>query len=132
MSAAAARVFPPVPEASATVSDLLLEGYSARFTLGYQASVEPFRAAVTALLADDQDPVAGLRWFGLGTAAAGSLWDDQATFDLSDRWEKMARAVSAVFRQYPGVEDGQQDARLLNRLPATAFGQLLFTTLTLI
>jgi DNA-binding CsgD family transcriptional regulator len=93
--AAAARVFPRVPGASASVSDLLLEGYSARFTLGYEASIPPFRAAVTALLADDLDPAAGLRWFALGTAAAGSLWDDQAAFDLSDRWEKMARAAGA-------------------------------------
>jgi DNA-binding CsgD family transcriptional regulator len=93
--AAAARGFPRVPEASASVSDLLLEGYSARFTLGYEASVPPFRAAVRALLADDRDPAAGLRWFALGTAAAGSLWDDQATFDLSDRWEKTARAAGA-------------------------------------
>jgi DNA-binding CsgD family transcriptional regulator len=91
----AARAFPPVPFASASVADLLLEGYSARFTLGYQASVEPFRAAVTALLADDLDPAVGLRWFALGTAAAGSLWDDQAVFDLSDRWVKMARAAGA-------------------------------------
>jgi DNA-binding NarL/FixJ family response regulator len=90
-----ARAFPPVSFASASVADLLLEGYSARFTLGYQASVEPFRAAVTALLADDLDPAVGLRWFALGTAAAGSLWDDQATFDLSDRWEKTARAAGA-------------------------------------
>jgi DNA-binding CsgD family transcriptional regulator len=93
--AAAARVFPHVPEASTSVSDLLLEGFSARFTLGYEASMPPFRAAVTALLADDLDPVVGLRWFALGTAAAGSLWDDQATFDLTDRWEKMARAAGA-------------------------------------
>ena len=57
--------------------------------------MQPFRAAVTALLADDLDPAVGLRWFALGTAAAGSLWDDQATFDLSDRWEKMARAAGA-------------------------------------
>ena len=94
--ARAARAFPPVPVASASVADLLLEGYSARFTLGYQASVEPFRAAVTALLADDLDPAVGLNsWFALGTAAAGSLWDDQAAFDLSDRWVKMARAAGA-------------------------------------
>jgi DNA-binding CsgD family transcriptional regulator len=93
--AAAARVFPPVPDASASVSDLLLEGFSARFTLGYEASIPPLRAAVTALLADDLDPVVGLRGFALGTAAAGSLWDDQAAFDLSDRWEKMARAAGA-------------------------------------
>jgi len=93
--ARAARVFPRVSEASASVSDLLLEGFSARFTLGYQAAVQPFRAAVTALLADELDPAVGLRWFALGTAAAGSLWDDQATFDLSDRWVKMARAAGA-------------------------------------
>ena len=86
--ARAARAFPAVPGASASVADLLLEGYSARFTLGYQASVQPFRAAVAALLADDLDPAVGLRWFALGTAAAGSLWDDQATFELSGRWVK--------------------------------------------
>jgi DNA-binding NarL/FixJ family response regulator len=93
--ARAARAFPPVSSGSASVADLLLEGYSARFTLGYQDSVEPFRAAVSALLADDLDPAVGLRWFALGTAAAGSLWDDQATFDLSDRWVTMARAAGA-------------------------------------
>jgi len=90
-----ARAFPPVSGASPSVSDLLLEGYSARFTLGYQASVQPFRAAVTALLADDLDPAVGLRWFALGAAAAGSLWDDKATFDLSDRWVSTARAAGA-------------------------------------
>ena len=93
--ARAARAFPPVPEASASVAGLLLEGYSARFTLGYHASVEPFRAAVAALLADDLDPAVGLRWFALGTAAAGSLWDDQAASELSGRWVKMARAAGA-------------------------------------
>jgi len=66
--ARAARVFPRVPEASASVSDLLLEGYSARFTLGYEASIPPFRAAVTALLADDLDPGVGL----LAVLAAGA------------------------------------------------------------
>jgi DNA-binding CsgD family transcriptional regulator len=90
-----ARAFPPVSGAAASVSDLLLEGYSARFTVGYQASVQPLRAAVTALLADDLDPAVGLRWFALGTAAAGSVWDDQATFDLSDRWVSAARAAGA-------------------------------------
>jgi DNA-binding CsgD family transcriptional regulator len=93
--ARAARDLPPVAGASASVSDLLLEGYSARFTLGYQASVPPLRAAVSALLADDLDPAVGLQWFALGTAAAGSLWDDQATFDLSDRWVTIARAAGA-------------------------------------
>jgi DNA-binding CsgD family transcriptional regulator len=90
-----ARAFPPVSRAAPSVSDLLLEGFTARFTLGYHASVRPFRAAVTALLADDLDPAAGLRWFALGTAAAGSLWDDKATLDLTDRWVNTARAAGA-------------------------------------
>jgi DNA-binding CsgD family transcriptional regulator len=90
-----ARAFPPVPGAAASVTDLLLEGYSARFTLGYEASVRPLRAAVTALLADDLDPAVGLRWFALGTAAAGSLWDDRGTFQMSERWVDTARAAGA-------------------------------------
>ncbi|WP_210587669.1 LuxR family transcriptional regulator [Streptomyces sp. GESEQ-35] len=90
-----AHALPPVADASPSISDLLLEGYSARFTLGYQASVQPFRAAVTALLADDLDPAVGLRWFALGAAAAGSLWDDKATFEISDRWVNLARAAGA-------------------------------------
>jgi len=90
-----ARALPSVSGAAPTVSDLLLEGYSARFTVGYQASVQPFRAAVRALLADDLDPAVGLRWFALGAAAAGSLWDDNAAYELSDRWVTMAQAAGA-------------------------------------
>jgi DNA-binding CsgD family transcriptional regulator len=90
-----ARALPPVSGAAPSVSDLLLEGYSARFTLGYQASVRPLRAAVSALLADDLDPAVGLRWFALGTTAAGSLWDDRATRGLSDRWVSTTQATGA-------------------------------------
>ena len=66
------RDFSPVPSASPSVCDLLLDGYSAWFTVGYRASVAPLRAAVTVLRADDLDPTVGLRWFTLGAAAAGS------------------------------------------------------------
>ena len=93
--ARAARAFPRACAAPASIGDLLLEGYSARFTLGYQAAVPALRAAVAALLADDLDPAVGFPWFALGTVAAGSLWDDQAVFGLSDRWVKMARAAGA-------------------------------------
>jgi DNA-binding CsgD family transcriptional regulator len=90
-----ARAFPPVSGSAPSISDLLLDGYSARFTLGYEASVPPFRAVVSALLADDLDPATGLRWFALGTSAAGSLWDDKATFELADRWVVAAQAAGA-------------------------------------
>jgi DNA-binding CsgD family transcriptional regulator len=89
-----ARALPPVRGAP-SVSDLLLEGLSARLTLGYQASVQPLRGAVTALLADDPDPAA-VRWFALGYIAAGSLWDDRAVFALTERWVNAARATGAL------------------------------------
>jgi DNA-binding CsgD family transcriptional regulator len=50
---------------------------------------------LTALLADDLDPAAALRWFPLGTAAAGALWDDKATSELAHRWVDTARAAGA-------------------------------------
>jgi DNA-binding CsgD family transcriptional regulator/tetratricopeptide (TPR) repeat protein len=93
--AGAAQALPPAPSPP-SVTDLLLEGYCARLTAGYSASVGPLRAAVTALRADDLDPAVGLRWFALGVAAAGSLWDEQAVFDLSDRWVRTARALGAL------------------------------------
>jgi DNA-binding CsgD family transcriptional regulator len=91
-----ARALPPVSGVAPSVSDLLLEGYSARFTLGYQASVRPFRAVVRALLADDLDPAVGVRCFAHGAVAAGSLWDDRGTLDLLDRWVAAARATGAL------------------------------------
>ena len=76
---------PPSPANAPRVSDLLLAGCQARFAKGYDDAAAPLRAAVSALRADDLDPEAGLQWFGLGVMAAGSLWDEQAVFDLSDR-----------------------------------------------
>jgi DNA-binding CsgD family transcriptional regulator len=93
--ASAAQALPPA-SSPPTVTDLLLEGFCARFTAGYDASVGPLRAAVAALRTDDLDPAIGLRWFALGVAAAASLWDERAVFDLSDRWVRMARALGAL------------------------------------
>jgi AAA ATPase domain len=92
-----ALVTPPSPtRAAPRVSDLLLAGYQARFTKGYDAAAAPLRAAMRALRADDLEQVAALRWFELGAAAAGSLWDDQALLDITDRWVQVARALGAV------------------------------------
>ena len=90
-----AQALPPASPPP-TVTDLLLEGYCARSTAGYHASLSPLRAAVAALRADDLDPERGLQWFGLGIMAAGSLWDEQAVFDLSDRMVRAARALGAL------------------------------------
>src|SRR6202012_154180 len=79
-----------------SVTDLLLAGYQARFTQGYQAAADPLRAAMRALRADDLEPVTGLKWFELGTVAAGSLWDDQALIDITNRWERAVRRLGAL------------------------------------
>ena len=93
--ARAAQDLPPACSPP-TVTDLLLEGYCARCTAGYTASVGPLRAAVAALRSYDLDPAVGLRWFALGVLAAGSLWDEQAVFDLCDRMVRTARALGAL------------------------------------
>jgi DNA-binding CsgD family transcriptional regulator len=83
-------------DAEPTIADLLLEGFSARSTAGYEHSVAPFRAAIQALGSDELDPSTGLRWFSRGCVAAGSLWDDQALLDLSTRWMRTARTLGAL------------------------------------
>jgi DNA-binding CsgD family transcriptional regulator len=99
-TATAARSFPPAARSAAgsaaEVTDLLLEGFGARFTVGYRAAAGPLRAAIAALLADDLDPAIVLRWSGLGVSAAGSLWEDQAMAALSERWVRTARTLGAL------------------------------------
>jgi DNA-binding CsgD family transcriptional regulator len=94
----ASRPPPPArPAGSAPrVSDLLLAGYQTRYTQGYAAATAPLHAALRALRADDLDPVTGLRWFHTGAIAAGSLWDDQALLDITDRWLRLARRLGAL------------------------------------
>ena len=62
-------------EAEPTVADLLLEGFAARFTAGYEHSVAPLRAAIRALGSDDLDPSTGLAcsgWDASPRAASGT------------------------------------------------------------
>ena len=82
---------PPVPASGPTVADLLLDGFAARFTSGYQAAVPHFRRAVAALQ-DSSD----LRWFMLGCLAAGELWDLAAWHALASRWAAIARERGAL------------------------------------
>jgi DNA-binding CsgD family transcriptional regulator len=93
-----------------SVTDLLLAGFHARFIKGYNAAVAPWRAALQALRTEDLDAGAGLTSFGPGTAAAGSLWDDQALLDITDRWLRFARKLGnltdlAMALDYRGIAD---------------------------
>jgi DNA-binding CsgD family transcriptional regulator len=94
---ASTAVPPALPAGSApSVTDLLLAGYQARYTRGYAAAVAPLRAALRALRADDLDTTTGLKCFGPGAAAAGSLWDDQALLDITGRWLRLTRRLGAL------------------------------------
>ena len=94
--AAAARAVPAAggPEASAT--DLLLDGFAARATDGYPASVPLFRRAIAMLRADDLSPQEGLRRLRLGCVAASDLFDDQAQRALATRLVQLARDQGAL------------------------------------
>jgi DNA-binding CsgD family transcriptional regulator len=78
------------------VSDLLLAGYRARFSKGYDAAAGSLRAALRALRTGDLDPVTGLRWFDVGALAAGSLWDDQALLEITGQWLRVAGRLGAL------------------------------------
>jgi DNA-binding CsgD family transcriptional regulator len=54
------------------------------------------RAALRALRTDDLDATTGLKCFGPGAAAAGSLWDDQALLDITHRWLRFTRRLGAL------------------------------------
>src|SRR5258706_541248 len=92
---------PTVPSArpagsAPSVPELLLAGYQARFTKGYDAAVTPLHAALRALRTDELDATTGLKCFGPGAAAAGSLSGDQALLDITDRWLRFTRRLGAL------------------------------------
>ena len=92
--AAASLPRPARPEAR--VCDQLLEGFAARFTVGYAAAIEPFRAAISALRSQDPQQVTELRWYEMAVMAAGSIWDANALLDITDRFLRAARAQGAL------------------------------------
>jgi DNA-binding CsgD family transcriptional regulator len=93
--ATAAQTFPRSGRSKASVADLMLEGYAARFTTGYAAAVEPLRAAIGRLRSEDLDLASGLQWYGMATVAAGGLWDD-SLLDITGRFLHAARSQGAL------------------------------------
>ena len=87
---AAGEATPP-PGSERTTTDVLLDGFTARFTDGYSAAVPHFRRAVTALRAGGD-----VRWFMLGCLAAGELWDLHAWHALASRWVQLCRENGAL------------------------------------
>jgi DNA-binding CsgD family transcriptional regulator len=93
--ARAAQTFLRPDRSEASVADLLLAGYAARYTAGYASAVEPLRAAVGRLRSEDLDVLTGLKWCGMGIVGAGSLWDD-SVLDITGRFMDSARSQGAL------------------------------------
>jgi DNA-binding CsgD family transcriptional regulator len=94
--ARAARAAPRLPSPLAPAPALLLDGLSTLLTAGHRAGVPLLRRAITALAAAELRPDDGLRWLGLGSYAAGELFDDDAVRVLTTRWVDLARAQGAL------------------------------------
>jgi DNA-binding CsgD family transcriptional regulator len=94
--AAAATTLPRPARPEANVCDLLLEGFAARFTVGYSASIQPLREALSALRSQDSGQVTELRWFAMGVVAALSIWDADGVLDITNRFLRAARAQGAL------------------------------------
>jgi DNA-binding CsgD family transcriptional regulator len=102
--AEAARTAPPAPRPPRVI-DLLLDGYVARYTDGYAASLAPFRDSLRATEAERESADALVEWVWFPAFVAREIWDD-------DGWDRLTANVVELARQ----------AGALNTLP-TALDQ---------
>ncbi|HTU08557.1 MAG TPA: LuxR family transcriptional regulator [Trebonia sp.] len=86
----------PVPSSQATITDLLLHGYSAVLTGVRAAGVPLLRRVIVALLAREFPVAEGIRWLLLAGRAAGDLMDDTALHALASRAVQLARDAGAL------------------------------------
>ncbi|OBI53326.1 LuxR family transcriptional regulator [Mycobacterium sp. E796] len=87
--AAAASPRPPTP----LLSDLLLDGYVARFADRYAVAVQTLRRAVSAAVGSSGE---ALRFLWLAGIAALDLWDDKSWDVLSERHVEVARTTGVL------------------------------------
>lgn len=92
----AAAALPRPAQREASICDQLLDGFAVRFTAGYSAAIEPFRAALSALRSQDPGQVTDLRWYEMAVMAAASIWDAVGVLDITDRFLRAARAQGAL------------------------------------
>jgi DNA-binding CsgD family transcriptional regulator len=85
-----------VPEDSATIPDLLLDGFMTMFLDGHEAAAPLLRRAVARLRTEDLTDADAPRWLGVGGRAARELLDDDACRALDDRCIALARSQGAL------------------------------------
>ncbi len=93
--AEAAQEAPPPPMPPRPV-DLLLDGLTTRFTLGYEASVPTLQRALEALCRDDSRLDHNGRWLWLACHVSVMLWDDESFFTLASSAVRLSRETGAL------------------------------------
>ena len=93
--AQAALTAPPAPEPPRPC-DLLLDGLTTRFTVGYCAAAPTVKRALRAFPGEAASSADELRWLWLACRAAVDLWDDQAWEELAVRHLQLAHESGAL------------------------------------
>jgi len=91
-----AKALPRRGETPACPADFLLDGYAALIITGYPTGTPLLRHAIQRMGNGELDATDGLRWLGLVSLAAQSLFDDAALHSLATRWVRLAREHAAL------------------------------------
>jgi DNA-binding CsgD family transcriptional regulator len=91
-----AIALPRPRQTSARPVDFLLDGYAALVTIGYPGGAPLLRQAIRSMTNGELDATDGLRWLGLVSLAAQSLFDDAAVYKVASRWVRLAREHAAL------------------------------------
>jgi DNA-binding CsgD family transcriptional regulator len=90
-----AKALPP-RQTPARPPDFLLDGYAALIMNGYPTGAPLLRQAIQPMANAELDATDGIRWLGLVSLAAQSLFDDVALHRLATRWVRLAREHAAL------------------------------------
>jgi DNA-binding CsgD family transcriptional regulator len=93
--AQAALTAPPAPDPP-RACDLLLDGLTTRFTVGYSAAAPTIKRALGAFPGEAGSSEDELRWLWLACRTAVDLWDDEAWEALVTRHLRLARESGAL------------------------------------
>jgi DNA-binding CsgD family transcriptional regulator len=91
-----AMALPRPRQTPARPVDFLLDGYAALVTIGYPGGTPLLSQAIRSMTNGELDATDGVRWLGLVSLAAQSLFDDAAVHTVASRWVRLAREHAAL------------------------------------
>jgi DNA-binding CsgD family transcriptional regulator len=91
-----AMALPRPRQTPARPVDFLLDGYAALVTIGFPGGTPLLSQAIRSMTNGELDATDGLRWLGLVSLAAQSLFDDAAVHTVAIRWVRLAREHAAL------------------------------------